>query len=44
MLDLGFEREMNQCLDLIKQKSPARFIPNDPSIENMKNTEERQKV
>jgi len=28
MLDLGFEKEMNQCLELIKQKSPGNFDEN----------------
>ena len=35
MLDLGFENEMNQCLDLIKQKCPGKFLPNEPEIEEM---------
>lgn len=41
MLDLGFEREMNQCLDLIKTKCDAspggknKFIANEPSIRKM---------
>ena len=26
MLDQGFEREMIQCLDLIKKKCPDRFV------------------
>lgn len=30
MLDLGFEKEMNQCLDIIKQKAPSRFHPDAP--------------
>ena len=44
MLDLGFEREMNQCLDLIKQKCPGKFLQNEPEIENMKDKEQRVKV
>lgn len=32
ILDLGFEREMNQCLDLIKKKVPHKFKnPEDPT-------------
>jgi len=27
MLDMGFEKEMNQCLDIIKKKSRGRFDP-----------------
>jgi len=42
MLDLGFEREMNQCLDLIKKKCPAKFIPNEPEIEAI--TEKEKKL
>ena len=30
MLDLGFEREMNECLELIKKKTPQNFVA-DPS-------------
>ena len=26
MLDLGFEREMNQCLQLIKKKCDGKFL------------------
>lgn len=33
MLDLGFEREMNQCLDLIKKKAAHRFNPAEISDE-----------
>lgn len=29
MLDLGFEKEMNSCLDLIKTKCPAKFLNDD---------------
>ena len=29
MLDLGFEKEMNQCLDLIKAKCPSKFETSD---------------
>ena len=41
MLDLGFEREMNQCLDLIKAKCKEsksganKFVADDPSISKL---------
>tara|TARA_B110000285_G_scaffold233078_1_gene305810 strand:- start:1043 stop:1786 length:744 start_codon:yes stop_codon:yes gene_type:complete len=44
MLDLGFEREMNQCLDLIKSKCPkSKFMPNEPAIENMTDQDKKLK-
>jgi ATP-dependent RNA helicase DDX31/DBP7 len=32
MLDLGFEKEMNQCLDLIKKKTPHNFLPDTEEL------------
>jgi superfamily II DNA/RNA helicase len=44
MLDMGFEKEMNQCLDLIKKKCPNKFIKNDDAIESIKDEEKKLKV
>ena len=38
MLDMGFEREMNQCLDIIKHKS-KKFIMDGAITEDMKQAE-----
>jgi len=38
MLDLGFEKEMNQCLELIKQKSPGNFDENQEKTKHGKST------
>jgi ATP-dependent RNA helicase DDX31/DBP7 len=27
ILDMGFEKDMNECLEIIRQKSPNNFIP-----------------
>lgn len=36
MLDLGFEREMNQCLDIIKSKAKNKFIQDTDISDEMK--------
>ena len=45
MLDLGFEREMNQCLDIIKKKCPvSKFEPNSSEIEQITDPDAKLKA
>ncbi len=44
MLDLGFEREMNQCLDIIKKKCPQIFLKNSADYDKITDEEKRLKA